>query len=224
MNYQNFDTEQYREKRYQMVKLQIEGRGIKDERVLEAMRRIPRHLFVPEDLRDRAYEDGPLPIGEGQTISQPYIVALMTEALELKGDEKVLEIGTGSGYQTAILCALAHYVFTVERKESLAIRAMEVLRKLNFSNLKLKIGDGTLGWEEFSPYDGIIVTAGAPSIPKSLITQLKVRGRLVIPVGPVFAQELIKVEKLESGKLKEYNLGGCAFVKLVGAEGWEEEN
>ena len=211
----------FQDRRERMVKEQLVVRGIRDSRVLEAMRKVPRHIFVPPDMIDEAYNDYPLPIGKGQTISQPYMVALMTEALELKGDEKTLEIGTGSGYQTAILAELSKEVYTVERILDLLNRAKETLRKLGYKNIFFKAGDGTLGWPEFKPYDAIIVTAGAPKIPQTLLDQLAKRGRLVIPVGDRFSQELIKITKEEDG-IKRKNLGGCRFVDLVGIHGWKE--
>lgn len=212
----------YSKARLKMVEEQIVTRGIKDFRVIEAMKKVPRHLFVEEALQGQAYSDHPLPIGEKQTISQPYMVALMTEALLLKGKEKVLEIGTGSGYQTAILAELAEKVFSIERIRSLAIRARELLYRLGYYNFEIKIFDGTLGWVEESPFDAIIVTAGAPDIPQSLVDQLAMGGRLVIPVGDAYAQELIRVTKREEG-LKKEELGGCRFVKLIGKYGWESE-
>jgi len=166
-----------------MVDTQIRSRGIKDERVLKAMGSVPRHLFIEEALRDQAYNDNPLPIGDNQTISQPYIVALMTEALELRGREKVLEIGTGSGYQTAILAELADQVFSIERIAFLASKARRVLDQLKYFNVAIRVGDGTYGWREESPFDAILIAAGAPDIPKKLLEQLKIGGRLVIPVG-----------------------------------------
>ncbi len=200
---------------------EISRRGISDRRVLEAMLKVPRHLFVPEEYRDMAYVDTTLPIGEGQTISQPYIVALMTEALELDGSERVLEIGTGSGYQTAILAELADEVYTVERIPVLQERARKVLESLGYDNIHFKLGDGTCGWEEHAPYDAVIVTAGAPEIPKPLVEQLKVGGVMVIPVGDEHLQRLLKVRKLdEKGKLGVEDLGGCVFVKLKGLYGW----
>jgi len=202
-----------------MVKYQIASRGIKDPRVLKAMMEIPRHLFVPEEYIHEAYNDHPLPIGHGQTISQPFMVALMTEALDLKGEEKVLEIGTGSGYQAAILALLAKEVYTVERIQALYLSAMERLKSLGFSNVYFKLFDGTLGWEEHSPYDAIIVTAGAPSVPQPLLNQLKDRGRLVIPVGEKHDQELLKITKVGQREIRE-NLGGCRFVDLIGVHGW----
>ncbi len=212
----------YEDKRKAMVEL-IRRRGIKDERVLNAMLKVPRHLFVPADLVDRAYDDSPLPIGKGQTISQPYIVALMTEALGLDENSKVLEIGTGSGYQAAILAEIAKEVYTVERIPELAERAQKILRALGYNNVYFKIGDGTEGWPEFAPYDAIIVTAASPKVPEPLIEQLKVGGVLVIPVGSELTQELLKITKLsEDGETKVESLGGCVFVKLKGKYGWQE--
>ena len=211
----------FKEKREKMVKEQLIRRGIHDERVLNAMRKVPRHLFVPPDLIEEAYNDYPLPIGYGQTISQPYMVALMTEALEIKENDKVLEIGTGSGYQTAILAELCKEVYTIERILPLLERAKEILRKLGYKNIHFRAGDGTLGWPENKPYDAIIVTAGAPKIPQPLLDQLAEGGRLVIPVGDRFSQELIKVTKLEGEFIRE-NLGGCRFVDLIGIHGWKE--
>ena len=207
-----------------MVETQLIPRGIKDKRVINAMLTIPRHLFVPEEaLWSQAYSDFPLPIGEKQTISQPYIVALMTEALELKGSERVLEIGTGSGYQTAILSVLAGKVYSVERISTLAARARKVLDSINCSNVVIKIGDGTLGWPEESPYDAILTTAAAPEIPKCYIDQLKIGGRLIIPVGDVYSQVLVKVIKTKDGIIKQ-DMGGCRFVKLIGRYGWKAES
>lgn len=204
-----------------MVEEQLIGRGIKDKRVLDAMGKVPRHIFIEEALRSRAYGDYPLPIGEKQTISQPYMVALMTEALELRGNEKVLEIGTGSGYQSAVLAELCDKVYSVERIKSLAIKAREHLDSLKYMNVAIKIFDGTYGWIEHAPYDAIIVTAGAPEIPQSLIDQLVISGRMVIPVGDEFSQVLVKVEKNKDG-IKTTNICGCVFVKLVGNYGWKE--
>jgi len=207
-----------------MVETQLIPRGIKDKRVINAMLTIPRHLFVPEEaLWSQAYSDFPLPIGEKQTISQPYIVALMTEALELKGSERVLEIGTGSGYQTAILSVLAEKVYSIERISTLAARARKVLDSINCSNVVIKIGDGTLGWPEESPYDAILTTAAAPEIPKCYVDQLKIGGRLIIPVGDVYSQVLVKVIKTKDGIIKQ-DMGGCRFVKLIGRYGWKAEN
>jgi len=205
-----------------MVEEQIVERGMKDDKLIAAMKKIPRHLFVEEALQNQAYSDHPLPIGEKQTISQPYMVALMTEALLLTGKEKVLEIGTGSGYQTAILAELSEKVFSVERIRSLAIRARKLLYELGYFNLEIKIFDGTFGWIEESPFDAIMVTAGSPDIPQPLIDQLSIGGRLVIPVGDALVQDLFRVTKTEEGVKKE-DLGGCRFVKLIGKYGWEAE-
>ncbi len=212
----------FEERRKAMVDL-IKRRGVKDKRVLSAMLKVPRHLFVPPELVDRAYDDCPLPIGKGQTISQPYIVALMTEALEIDENSKVLEIGTGSGYQAAILAEIAKEVYTVERIPELLERARKVIESLGYDNVFFKVGDGTEGWPEYAPYDAIIVTAASPRIPEPLIEQLKVGGRLVIPVGSELTQELLKITKIsEDGKTKIESLGGCVFVKLKGKYGWEE--
>jgi len=209
------------ELRRKMVEEQIIARGIKDKKVISAFLKVPREEFVPEDLKKYAYIDSPLSIGEGQTISQPYIVALMTEALKLKGGEKVLEIGTGSGYQSAILAEIGCEVYSVERIKSLAKKAENILRKLGY-NVKIKIGDGTLGWEEYSPYDRIIVTAAGPKIPDTLLFQLSENeGRLIMPVGDRFFQDLILVIK-RGKEIEKINLGGCQFVPLIGKEGWEK--
>ncbi|MGC8719325.1 MAG: protein-L-isoaspartate(D-aspartate) O-methyltransferase [Thermodesulforhabdaceae bacterium] len=207
--------------RKKMVDLQIANRGIKDPRVLEAMLRVPRHLFVPEHLKSQAYEDHPLPIEEKQTISQPYIVALMTEALRLRGTEKVLEIGTGSGYQTAILAELAKEVYTIERLPLLAEKAKKRLDALGYRNIFYRVGDGSLGWPEEAPFDGILVSAAAPSIPQPLIDQLAMGGRLIIPVGDRLTQDLVLVERVPEGIRKSF-LGGVRFVDLVGKWGWKE--
>ena len=208
--------------RLKMVEEQLIARGIKDPRVIAAMKKVPRHLFLEEALQSQAYSDHPLPIGEKQTISQPYMVALMTEALQLKGNEKVLEIGSGSGYQAAVLAELAEKVFSVERIRSLAIRARNLLISLGYFNVEIKIFDGTYGWEEMGPYGAIIVTAGAPDIPQPLIDQLAVGGRLVIPVGDASVQDLFRVTRTEEG-IKKEDLGGCRFVKLIGKHGWIDE-
>ncbi len=212
----------FKRQREKMVSTQIEGRGIHDYRVLEAMRKVPRHLFVGEALQDQAYGDFPLPIGEGQTISQPYIVAEMTQALELTKDDRVLEIGTGSGYQTAILAELAFRVYTIERVRELFIRARKLLDKLGYHNVIAKCSDGTLGWPDESPFDAIIVTAGAPEVQKKLVQQLIIGGRTVIPVGDRFSQTLLKIRRDEDG-VHTNDLGGCRFVKLIGEHGWKEE-
>ncbi len=207
--------------REKMVENQLISRGIKDQRVLAAMRKIPRHLFVEEALHCQAYGDHPLPIGEKQTISQPYIVALMTEALELRGNEKVLEIGTGSGYQTAILAELADMVYSIERIPSLVYKARKMLDELGYFNINIRIGDGTKGWEEESPFDGIIVTAASPELPPPLLEQLRKGGLLVVPVGGRYSQDLISVERTDKG-IRQQNLGGCRFVSLIGQYGWQE--
>lgn len=213
-------THDYRLARERMVKNQLIPRGIKDERVLRAMGKIHRHLFVEEALVGEAYNDHPLPIGHNQTISQPYIVALMTQALELKGKEKTLEIGTGSGYQTAILAELSKKVYTIERIQPLMEKATKLLGKLGYSNILFKAYDGTLGWKERQPFDAIIVTAGAPRVPDPLLDQLAVGGRLLIPIGDKHSQELIKVTKKRKD-IKKENLGGCRFVDLIGVYGWK---
>ncbi len=205
--------------REEMIDYQIKGRGIKDKRVLWAMSIVPRERFVLKENEKDAYLDCPLPIGMGQTISQPYMVALMTQCLSLVGTERVLEVGTGSGYQAAILSKLAKMVYTIERYEALADRANKIFEESKIKNVKVIIGDGTNGLKEYSPFDGIIVTAGAPEIPKSLIDQLKENGRIVIPVGNSFSQDLLLGRK-EKGKLKIQNYGGCIFVPLVGKYGW----
>jgi protein-L-isoaspartate(D-aspartate) O-methyltransferase len=212
----------YETQRKKMVETQLIPRGIHDPLVLKAMEKVPRDAFVPIDLRESAYGDNPLPIGEGQTISQPYIVALMTEALELKGSEKVLEIGTGSGYQAAILAEIAKEVYTVERVASLGEKAERILESLGYANIHFKIFNGTLGWPEHSPYDAIMVTAGAPEIPESLIEQLGEGGRLVIPVGDRLGQDLLKIRKTR-GKTATEDLGAVRFVNLVGEYGWKEQ-
>ncbi|MEI8172857.1 MAG: protein-L-isoaspartate(D-aspartate) O-methyltransferase [Deltaproteobacteria bacterium] len=215
--------DRYVKQRLRMVDSQIRSRGIRDPRLLKAMETMPRHIFVDEALRDQAYNDNPLPIDERQTISQPYIVALMTEALGLGGNEKVLELGTGSGYQTAILAELAERVFSIERIASLASGARKLLDSLNYFNVAIRVGDGSYGWKEESPFDAIIVTAGAPNIPKTLVGQLAVGGKLVIPVGGRHSQVLMKVTRLSEdvNDLKKEDLGGCRFVDLIGDHGWE---
>jgi len=208
--------------RLKMVEEQITARGIKDAKLIAAIKKIPRHLFVEEALQNQAYTDHPLPIGEKQTISQPYMAALMTEALLLTGKERVLEIGTGSGYQTAILAELSEKVFSIERIRPLAIRARKLLYELGYFNVEIKIFDGTFGWMEESPFNAILVTAGSPDIPQPLVDQLATGGRLVIPVGDAFVQDLFRVTKTEAGVKKE-DLGGCRFVKLIGKYGWKPE-
>jgi len=194
---------------------------IADNRVVDAMRRVPREAFVSQEQYHAAYEDRPLSIGFGQTISQPFIVALMVQALELRGDEKVLELGTGSGYEAAILAELAQKVVTVECIPELAESAKQVLDKLGYSNIEVHVAGTTLGWPEVAPYDAIIVSAGAPTVPQVLVEQLAWNGRLVIPVGSRWQQELLRVTKLRKGNNIE-NLGGCYFVPLIGEGAWEE--
>ncbi len=208
--------------RKEMVQEQLLGRGIKDPRVIEAFLKVPRERFVPKRLQMYAYDDGPLSIGYGQTISQPYMVALMTELLDVDKRDKVLEIGTGSGYQTAILAELAGKVYSVERIPELAERAREVLQDLGYANVRIRVGDGTLGWDTYAPYDKIIVTAGAPKVPAPLIEQLASGGRMVIPVGPRYHQILKVLEKTWDGDVVEKEDIPCIFVPLIGAEGWQE--
>jgi len=209
-------------RRRRMVEEQLVRRGISDPRVLEAMATVPREAFVPADFRSEAYADGPLPIGEGQTISQPFIVALMIEALDLTGDERVLEVGAGSGYAAAVLAELAAEVYAVERQPSLARTAARRLEELGIENVKIVCADGSRGWPERAPYDGIVVAAGAPKVPESLQAQLAIGGRLVIPVGPGRTmQELLRVTRLSETEFRRERLAAVRFVPLVGAEGWE---
>ncbi len=210
----------FKDERRSMVQAQLERRGIKDSLVLDAIGKVPRHEFVPPESAGMAYADGPLPIGCGQTISQPYMVAIMTEALCLKGGEKILEIGTGSGYQAAVLAEIAGQVYSIERHATLANRAECILKELGYGNVHITAGDGSLGLEDEAPFDGIIVTAGAPSVPESLKWQLKEGGRLVIPVGGRFMQSLLRITKRGEFYDQE-DLLGCVFVPLVGAEGWD---
>jgi protein-L-isoaspartate(D-aspartate) O-methyltransferase len=204
-----------------MVQEQIIGRGIGDARVIAAMRTLLRHLFVDAGLVNRAYDDSALPIGDKQTLSQPYMAARMTEALRLTGMEKVLEVGTGSGYQTALLAELCFNVFSVEKLRALSRNARTLLDRLGYQNIALHVGDGTIGWSEHAPYDAIIVTAGAPNAPKPLLDQLSVGGRLVIPVGAEQAQTLVRVTRTRTS-FKEERLGDCKFVKLLGKYGWQD--
>lgn len=212
------DPEQARDR---MVSEQIQARGIRDAAVLAAMRRVPRHFFVEAALRERAYDDTPLPIGERQTISQPYMVALMTVALELRPGERVLEVGTGSGYQTAMLAELGAEVVSVERIPGLAERARLVLGHLGHTGVRIEVGDGGLGWPAAAPYDAILVTAGAPQIPRPLLEQLGPQGRLVLPMGEDELQSLVRLRRGAMGLVEEY-LGECRFVKLRGSYGWDE--
>jgi len=209
--------------RERMVTDQLVRRGIRDPRVLGAMGRVPRHRFVDEALSSRAYGDYPLPIGERQTISQPYMVALMTEALELTGHERVLEVGTGSGYQTAVLAQLCSKVYSVERIKSLADRAIRRLDALGCYNVLVRVGDGSLGWSEEAPFDAVLVAAAAQSVPESLLEQLGVHGRLVMPVGDASSQVLRKAERQAEG-IRWTDLGGCVFVKLIGDQAWSVDD
>jgi protein-L-isoaspartate(D-aspartate) O-methyltransferase len=205
--------------RKRMVDAQIVSRGIRDGATIDAFLSVPRHLFVEEALRNQAYSDYPLPIGNEQTISQPYIVALMIENLMLSPDDRVLEIGTGSGYQTAILAKIAGEVFSVERIEELAKKADGLLKQLGYNNVRIRVDDGTQGWIEQCPFDAIVVAAASPDIPRPLIDQLKDGGRLVIPVGGRSSQELVQAVK-EGDEVVRRNLGSCRFVKLIGEFGW----
>lgn len=216
------NTDKYAVQRLNMIQHQLVSRGIYDERVLKAMSEVPRHLFVQELYRHAAYEDCPLPIGEGQTISQPYMVAIMTQCLELKGNEKILEVGTGSGYQTAILSKLANRVYTIERHEVLASRAKKILQEIGCNNVDVVVGDGSIGLPDRALFDGIIITACAPYIPKSLQDQLENKGRLVIPIGNPYNQTLYRIVKTEKG-IESHSVLECAFVPLVGKEGWKIE-
>jgi protein-L-isoaspartate(D-aspartate) O-methyltransferase len=205
-----------------MVQEQLVARGIKDARVVAAMRKIPRHFFIDPGIVNRAYDDSALPIGDKQTLSQPFMAARMTEMLALRGSEKVLEVGTGSGYQTALLAELCFNVFSVEKIRALSLKARSLLDRLDYQNIALHVGDGTLGWSEHAPYDGIIVTAGAPQAPQPLLDQLSVGGgRLVIPIGDEQAQTLVRVTRTRTG-FKQEQLGECKFVKLVGKYGWRD--
>lgn len=209
--------------RRRMVEGQVIARGITDQRVIDAMLKVPRHMFVEEALQSQAYQDAPLPIGERQTISQPYMVAIMSQALVLQGTEKVLEIGTGSGYQAAILALLAEQVFSLERIPALARRARRVLDECGFSKVNIRVADGTLGWQEMAPFDGIMVTAGAPEVPRDYLEQLAVGGRLVIPVGDRSSQVLMRITRSGENEYQEERILGCRFVPLVGNCGWQEE-
>ena len=209
--------------RKRMVQAEVIGRGVADRRVIDAMLAIPRHIFVEEAMASQAYSDSPLPIGEKQTISQPFIVAKMTEMLELTGRERVLELGTGSGYQAAVLATLADRVYTVERIRPLALKARRALDSLGLLNVNLKIGDGTAGWPEEAPFDAILVTAGAPYLPDCLIEQLAPGGRLVIPVGDRNDQRLVRVRKHQDGSVVKEESIDCRFVRLIGKNGWGDE-
>jgi protein-L-isoaspartate(D-aspartate) O-methyltransferase len=215
-------VDKYKHLREWMVESQIVERGIRDKRVIEVMKKVPRHLFVPEDIIESAYDDRALPIGYGQTISQPYIVALMTELLELKGDNKVLEIGTGSGYQAAILAELVKEVYTIERVEPLAEEAKRRFEKLGLKNIKVYVKDGTEGLPDESPFDKIIITAATPDIPQPLVEQLKEGGIIVAPVGERYSQYMLKAIK-KGKELERSYLIPVAFVPLIGRYGWKEE-
>lgn len=211
--------EDYQLQQELMVETQLRSRGVRNARVLEAMRRVERHRFVPESERDRAYGDFPLGIGEGQTISQPYMVAVTIAALELKGEERILDVGAGSGYQTALLSLLAAEVYAVERIPTLAESAERTLKDLNYNNVTMVIGDGSAGLAAHAPYDGIAVAAGSPQVPKPLLEQLKDGGRLVIPVGNHLSQVLTVIHK-RGGKFHTTKLDACRYVKLIGEYGW----
>jgi len=216
--------DRYKKQRTRMVETQIRSRAISDPGVLKIMETIPRHLFVDEGLIDQAYSDNPLPIGERQTISQPYIVALMSQALELTGRERVLEIGTGSGYQTAILANLADRVFSIERVAALATRARKILDRLNCYNVAIRVGDGSYGWKEEAPFDAIITTAAAPRVPQYLVEQLIPGGKMVVPIGNRDVQTLYKFTRSTENpdEIKKEDLGGCRFVSLIGESGWKD--
>lgn len=221
MNVSEKDMQQYSGHRLKMVESQLVGRGVKDARVLEAMQNVPRHLFVSGALQHKAYGDHPLPIGEDQTISQPYMVGLMSEALQLASHDRVLEIGTGSGYQTAVLAELAGQVFTIERIRSISLAAQKLLDQLGYQNIVYKIFDGSYGWRDQSPYDAILITAGVPEIPKTLVEQLKDGGRMVIPVGSDEKQSLTILTK-NGVHVDTHVIADCKFVRLVGKYGWTE--
>jgi len=206
--------------RRRMVEQQVAARGVVDQRVLDAMLTIPRHLFVETALQSHAYGDAALPIGEKQTISQPYMVAVMTAALELQGDERILEIGTGSGYQTAVLSRLVKRVYSIERIAALAARARKILDQLQLSNINIKIGDGTVGWADQAPFSGILVAAGSPDVPQKYLDQLEIGGKLVLPVGDQKQQTLIRIVRKSEDCFERQQLMGCRFVPLIGEQGW----
>jgi len=205
--------------RRDMVEKQIIARGISDPQVIQSMIQVPRHLFVSEALVDSAYGDFPLPIGEGQTISQPFIIAEMTQSLNLTGQERVLEIGTGSGYQAAVLSRIVYKVYTIERNNTLYLQTRKLFDRLKYHNIVTRYSDGTQGWKAESPFDAIMVTAGGNQVPEPLVNQLAQGGRLVMPVGGLHSQELLRIEKTSTG-IRTVNLGGCRFVKLIGEHGW----
>jgi protein-L-isoaspartate(D-aspartate) O-methyltransferase len=208
--------EPYGKKRHAMIENDIRGRGIHDKRVLDVMGKVPRHLFVDEHIRDRAYGDHPLPIGEGQTISQPYVVALMTEALQLKPTDRVLEIGTGSGYQAAVLAEIVKEVYTIEIRKTLAGKAEKRLKELGYTNIRVKYADGYFGWEEFAPFDAVIITAAANHIPPPLIRQLKEGGRLILPLGSTVYYQTLTLATKRKGDLDVEQMGAVAFVPMIG--------
>ncbi|VAX28963.1 Protein-L-isoaspartate O-methyltransferase [hydrothermal vent metagenome] len=222
MNSVDRSVQSFSGQRRKMVAEQVAERGIKDLRIMEAMNRIPRHMFVHETFQHKAYGDFPLPIGDNQTISQPYIVAAMTEVLKLKNTDRVLEIGTGSGYQTALLAELAGQVFTIERIRSLGLKAQRLLEQLNYMNIVFKVFDGTYGWPDQAPFDVILITASTKEIPKMLVDQLGEKGRLVAPVGDLDKQSLTVLTK-ENGRITSQEIGYCKFVPLVGRYGWPED-
>jgi protein-L-isoaspartate(D-aspartate) O-methyltransferase len=205
-----------------MIENHLKLRGVKDPLVLRAMEEVPREMFLPPELAQLAYNDSPLPIGESQTISQPYIVAVMTEMLELKRDDRVLEVGTGSGYAAAVLSRIVDQVHTIERLPRLAEAARETLRRMGYDNIHVHLGDGSLGWPEHAPYDAIVVTAGSPDVPRSLRNQLAVGGRLVIPIGSGLVQDLVRIRRTGKADFERENLLGVRFVPLVGDEGWKD--
>jgi protein-L-isoaspartate(D-aspartate) O-methyltransferase len=218
-----YNKPSFEEARQQMVEHQLAQRGITDERVLQVMSEVPRHRFVPEDLWDMAYRDTPLPIGHDQTISQPYIVAYMTQMLHLTPDDRVLEVGTGSGYQAAILSRLSRQVYTIERVEELARRAEQIMQELGYNNLLVRVGDGGYGWPEAAPFDAIIVTAAAPEVPPPLIAQLNEGAPLISPIGPAGYQELVRLYR-RGDRTQVEHLVPVAFVPLVGEHGWSERD
>lgn len=223
-DYNKGDLDERLAEREWMVQTQLMGRNITDEAVINSMLIVPRHKYVMEDKQEYAYYDTALEIEAGQTISQPYIVALMAQALELKASDKVLEIGTGSGYSAAILSRMAAYIYTIERHDILAHFAKERFQHRGYENIEVRVGDGTLGWTEKAPFDAILVTAGGPVIPDSLINQLAIGGRLIIPVGDKGEQKLMRVKKTATSELIEENLGPVRFVPLIGTKGWSELN
>ena len=212
----------YEVARARMVKEQLIKRGINDERVLRAIGSVPRHIFLDQAFWPRAYGDHPLPIGHNQTISQPYIVALMCQELMLEEGKKILEIGTGSGYQSAVLAVMGYSVYTIERYEELSTQAEDIIKRLEITDVHFKVGDGSIGWEEESPFDGIIVTAGAPALPDNLMEQVTTGGKIIIPVGDRFSQRMQIIEKGEK-IIEKRDICGCTFVPLVGKQGWDYE-